>query len=178
MPRDGYIGDSLLGAVRGVIGVTDAFLDRFAREVGDELLFLVVANSPVRTGRLKRSWRLDVRSGRLDGERVFEAKVRTGVRYAPEVEFGTGLYGPKHARYPIRPKTPGGWLSWVDPKTGKRQFRRLVMHPGSAGRQMVRLSLDEVGATLELKFERASRRWRTEGEVAMERYAKRHQVRS
>jgi very-short-patch-repair endonuclease len=52
------------------------------------------------------------------------------------VEWGTGLWGPKHAKYLIVPKKPGGWLSWINPRTGQRVFARKVMHPGSPGAHM------------------------------------------
>ena len=58
------------------------------------------------------------------------------MEYAPYVEDGTGLWGPKHAKYEIKPKRPGGWLRWIDPMTGDPVFARRVMHPGWPGNHM------------------------------------------
>lgn len=97
--------------------------------------------TPVDTGELKRGWyQLPVVSM---GERI-QSGIASDVKYAPHVEFGTGLWGPKHAKYPILPKKPGGWLRWIDPKTGKPVFARKVMHPGSPGRYMVSKGADAV----------------------------------
>lgn len=54
---------------------------------------------PVDTGRLRGSIRVEFYSNGLG------AGVSTDVKYAPAVEFGSGLYGPEKRKYPIRPKT-------------------------------------------------------------------------
>jgi hypothetical protein len=77
------------------------------------------------------------------GSTVYESGAETNVDYAPFVEHGTGLWGPYRRMYEIRPKRPGGWLSWVDPKSGDRIFARRVLHPGSPGNHMF-----EIGAHL------------------------------
>jgi hypothetical protein len=79
---------------------------------------------------------------------LLESAVYTEVEYAPYVEEGTGLWGPSHAKYVIRPKRPGGWLSWIARDThvrrdgsvirpGERVFAREVLHPGSPGQHML-----------------------------------------
>jgi hypothetical protein len=100
-----------------------------------------IRNTPVETGHLRR-WieqkPLHVRRG-VAGERVYETGAETEVEYAPYVEHGTGLWGPRHARYEIRPKRPDGWLRWIDPDTGEPVFAKRVMHPGSPGSYMFAL---------------------------------------
>ena len=101
--------------------------------------------TPVDTGALKGSWYTI--KAEWSGASV-ESKVASNIDYAPHVEYGTGLWGPKKAKYPITPKKPGGWLRWIDPKTGKEVFARKVMHPGSPGRYMVSKGGDAVSAAI------------------------------
>lgn len=59
------------------------------------------------------------------------AVVRANAETALYLEEGTGLYGPKKARYPIRPKPGGGRKFLRIPVAGGGYlFRKLVMHPG------------------------------------------------
>jgi hypothetical protein len=73
---------------------------------------------------------------RRRGNWVYESGAETDVEYAPYVEHGTGLWGPRRAMYEIKPKHPDGWLSWIDQTTGERIFAKRVMHPGSPGQAM------------------------------------------
>lgn len=84
----------------------------------------------------------------------WESGAATDVDYGPHVEHGTGLWGPKHAKYKIEPKKPGGVLAFFarvttpegvplmseqsgqNLKTGNLVFARYVMHPGSPGQHM------------------------------------------
>lgn len=81
------------------------------------------------------------------GDRVYGSGAETDVSYGIYVEEGTGLWGPSHAKYVIRPKNPGGWLSWITPHgftrrdgtvvaPGTRVFAKEVLHPGSVGAHM------------------------------------------
>lgn len=70
-----------------------------------------------------------------DGTR-YETGTETNVSYAEYVEEGTGLWGPRRAKYEIRPKNPNGWLRFFDQKTGEIVFAKRVMHPGSPGHHM------------------------------------------
>lgn len=90
--------------------------------------------TPIDTGELKLSWYQLPTKFSPEG---YTSGIGNNVDYAAHVEYGTGLYGPKAARYPITPKRPGGVLRWYDPKTGKPMFARKVMHPGSPGAHMV-----------------------------------------
>ena len=73
-----------------------------------------------RTGALERSiqWR-------RVGDHV---EVFASAPHAPYIELGTGLWGPKHARYPIVPKPGRQALRWFS--GGHAVFSRRVMHPG------------------------------------------------
>lgn len=75
--------------------------------------------------------RTDVRQ---EGD-IYEADVESDKDYAPFVEEGTGLYGPKHAKYLIEPHDPTGWLAWPG-EDGKTHFAKQVWHPGSPGQHM------------------------------------------
>lgn len=81
---------------------------------------------------------------------IYESGCETNLDYAPHVEWGTGLWGPKRAKYLIVPRDPNGWLTWINPRTGKRVFAKRVMHPGSPGAHMFALG----AALTEAEFER------------------------
>ncbi len=107
--------------------------------------------TPVDSGELKASWFetpvLIVLSDQ--GEVVYESRIATELDYAPDVEYGTGLWGPKHAKYLIEPKNPDGVLHWIG-KDGQDVFARRVWHPGSPGAHMVAISVAETEAELHL----------------------------
>lgn len=98
--------------------------------------------TPVKTGRLRAGWK---RSPSIDMGAGWSTDISNDVEYAGYVENGTGLYGPSHAKYLIRPKNPGGMLRWVG-KDGKIHFAAYVMHPGSPGRYMLATSMNVVEA--------------------------------
>jgi hypothetical protein len=115
---------------------------------------LTIENTPIDRGNLRTSWyqrrlrrvrgsgaRTGPRGGMLSG---WESGVATDSEYGPDVEHGTGLYGPEHRPYLIVPKRPGGWLHWRDPRTGRDIFARRVMHPGSPGQHMVQIAAGAV----------------------------------
>jgi hypothetical protein len=126
--------------------------DLAARKIADDAgEFMAVAAAeltPVDTGHLKSSWKKSP-TARFTSPtgRGWESGAETDVSYAPFVEWGTGLWGPKHAKYPIRPKKPDGWLHWVD-EAGQDVFAKLVMHPGSPGHHMVGTAVAEAEAAL------------------------------
>ena len=90
----------------------------------------------------------------------WEGGTYTEVDYAPHVEHGTGLWGPKHAKYKIEPKTAGGVLAFFARVTtpegrpllhpsgahnlqqGNLVFARYVMHPGSPGQHMFAIGVE------------------------------------
>lgn len=116
----------------------ERFCRRAAGAGGRALMINIREKTPVDTGELRRSIRQGALRIKTDarGRRVFESPVSTHLGYAAPIEYGWGLWGPHHARYPIRPKNPDGWLHWVDPVTGKDVFRKIVWHPGAPGAHM------------------------------------------
>lgn len=136
----GYSG----GKLKPWFGVKPAEITAglMAEKGAHELHRLVVLKTPVDTGELAASWHeKPVTPGEsLLGDKTLETGIETEVDYAPYVEHGTGLWGPKHAPYPIRPKTPGGVLHFFT-KEGAEVFTKLVMHPGSPGAHMVATSI-------------------------------------
>lgn len=105
---------------------------------GERMTALVKMNTPVRFGHLRASIKQKpVVVGRPTRRGIaYESGAETDVEYAPYVEHGTGLWGPRHAKYEIKPKRPDGWLRWLDPVTGDPIFAKRVMHPGSPGNHM------------------------------------------
>lgn len=139
---------------------------RMAEKGGDQMLKRTEHHTPVDTAHLRQSWRrkpvLIIANER--GERVYQSGVETDVDYAPYVEYGTGLWGPKHAKYEIKPKHPDGWLHWIDPHTGDSVFAKRVMHPGSPGAHMVAIAVAETEAGLDALLAPILREWAREVE--------------
>ena len=111
---------------------------RMASTGGDRLHAAIAENTPVRTGNLRTSWYREPTVPESHGSATaYVSRVRTDVDYAPYVNYGTGLFGPKHAKYLIEPHPPKRFLSWIDPATRRRVFYRQVWHPGSPGAHMI-----------------------------------------
>lgn len=111
-----------------------------AEKGGERMTHWTRINTPVETGELRAGWRqkLVVVYPSARGL-VYESGVETNVEYAPHIEHGWALgHEPDpHTAYIIRPRRPGGWLSWIDRATGRRVFARSVLHPGSHGQHMI-----------------------------------------
>lgn len=60
----------------------------------------------------------------VDGDKVYLEFFDDAGPHAVYQHEGTGIYGPK--KQPIRSKTPGKLLTWVDPDTGKRIWAKEV----------------------------------------------------
>lgn len=84
------------------------------------------------------------------------------------IDLGTGLYGPKHSKYLILPKTPGGLLKFrtgYSPRTAPIALSQVgsgeasgswvstpqVIHPGIKARKFFETWLDELSPSLELR---------------------------
>ena len=112
---------------------------------GDALHDRIVENTPIKTGNLRSSW------FRLPTENIgsrYEARVNTEVDYAPEVNYGTGLWGPEHRKFLIEPTPPKKALTWIDPVGGNRVFAARVWSPGSPGAHMIESGAAKVEAEL------------------------------
>lgn len=169
-----YVGDSLTQLCR--LEPIDRALERMVNKGGDRMVEWAVKNTPIgapnlaahsfKGGNLRTSWyqRL-VKRTRSRGFPAWESGVATDVDYAPDVEYGTGLWGPEHRKYTIVPKNPGGWLHWIDPKTGKDVFAKRVEHPGSPGQHMVAIAVQMVEHEIEVGlFDEILRGWAREAE--------------
>jgi hypothetical protein len=111
---------------------------RMTNDVAERQVEVTIQNTPVDTSALRNDIRqIRIRVYHISRNLVvYESGAYATLDYAKFVEDGTGLFGPKHAKYLIEPKIPGGTLSWVDPKTGVRVFAKKVWHPGSPGNHM------------------------------------------
>jgi hypothetical protein len=110
---------------------------------GDSILAITAMNTPVRTGALRASWHKKPAApdASMEGGTGWRTTVSTDLSYAAYVEYGTGLYGPKHAPYVIKPKNPGGTLRFIA-KDGGVVFAKSVLHPGSPGNYMLAIGMD------------------------------------
>lgn len=153
-----YHGDKLASLFRPEPTLNAA--RRLAEKGGERLVELTVEHTPIDTGELAQSWKKKLLLVRPNarGATVLETGVVTEVEYAPYVEHGTGLWGPKHAKYLIVPKKPGGVLHWIG-HGGEDVFATHVWHPGSPGAHMVAISVAELEVTLDKVLEAELRRW-------------------
>jgi hypothetical protein len=159
-----YVGGSLAPWFDS--GPNLRFLRRGAARGGERLTTLTEMNTPVDTGRLRGSWRTKPVMLLVDsrGRTAARSGTETSVDYAPYVEYGTGLWGPKGTPYEIRPKKPDGWLHWKDAKTGEDVFARRVMHPGSPGNHMVAIAVGILEGELDRVLQPLLLRWAAEVE--------------
>lgn len=114
---------------------------------GDRMVELTVQNTPIDLsgtgggGNLRTSWyQRRLRRVRRAPWSGWESGVATDSDHGPDVEHGTGLWGPEHRPYLIEPIPPNRFLHWRDPHTGEDVFARRVMHPGSPGQHMVQIA--------------------------------------
>lgn len=139
-----YVGGSLVSLFgREPQAATRLAARRMADKGVDRWQSVTTENTPIDTGNLRTSWYT------LPAQKVlsavgdaYVAKIESQVSYAPHVEYGTGLWGPSHSKYKISPKSPGGMLRWIDPKSGDMVYARSVMHPGSPGQHMVQIGAE------------------------------------
>lgn len=114
---------------------------RALAKAGAELLLAeTVQNTPVddspypsrAPGTARRSWKEKPVVGPIPSLRadVYETGIESDDQITVFLEYGTGLYGPEHRPYVIRPKNPGGFLRFYSRKSGQWVFARQVTHPG------------------------------------------------
>lgn len=143
----------------------ERFCRRAAHEGGQRFTAVVKEHTPVDTGALRDDIRQKPVIRILDtrGRTVYESGPYTEKEYAPYVENGTGLWGPKHAKYLIEPKDPNGWLHWVN-DLGEDVFAKRVWHPGSPGAHMFAIGAGIVEAELATIVQPHLERWKLEVE--------------
>lgn len=165
MTGGGFSGQGLDDLVAGLEAPTVKAGQRMAERMQRRGRQLIRMNTPVETHHLRESYRLSkVRYERemtSMGVVAFHPYAWTGsvwteVHYAPYVELGTGLWGPRRRKYKIEPKTPGGTLAFrpyahggdgsvvldvlgKPTKSGQLVHVRFVMHPGSPGNHMFQI---------------------------------------
>lgn len=165
----GYKGDRLVPLINR--------LDRASYRAGHRMADRMVSrgrenirlNTPVATFHLRNTYkRTGISYGQLASlgytsirwaAYAWTGKVYSEVEYAPFVEMGTGLWGPKRKKYKIQPKKPGGVLAFTPydrtpngsvildvegapSKTGGLVTVRFVMHPGSPGNHMFQIGAE------------------------------------
>lgn len=134
----GYTGDRLAPMFSpGPARVTAAAL---ADAGADLLLSETVQNTPVDDspypsrppGTARASWHKKPVVGPIPSlsEDIYETGIESEDNVVVFLEYGTGLYGPKHQSYIIRPKNPDGMLRFYSRKSGSWVLARQVTHPG------------------------------------------------
>jgi hypothetical protein len=161
----GYEGGTLRGWFGD--GPVKHAAESMAKRGGEVLTTTTRAKTPVDTGHLEESWGAKPVLVIVNdaGEKVYESGTETHVDYAPDVEWGTGLWGPLHAKYLIVPKKPDGWLHWVG-ADGRDVFAKKVWHPGSPGAHMVAIAVAATEAELHAIVEPMLVAWAREQELS------------
>jgi hypothetical protein len=156
---------------------------RLAYDGRDAFKANVAKNTPVKTRHLRESYKTTpvqyvLAHHGIESVWCWEAEVFTEVEYAPFVERGTGLWGPKHKKYEIRPKDPNGALAFsgyakhpdgsvvLDVNhgvvMGKPVVVKYVMHPGSPGAAMFRIGASLTEHEIDRWAARVMGQWRAE----------------
>lgn len=150
-----YIGGSLKKMTASVGRATTKAGRMMAEDCGDAYKSNIKKNTPVETTKLRESYRkTPVKYNKVS----WSGKVFTTVKYAAPMEYGSGLWGPKHKKFKITPKKVGGVLAFNPyvrvnsngkpeivlgqdggPVKGGKVFTTFVLHPGSPGHAMFRL---------------------------------------
>jgi hypothetical protein len=133
-----YVGGSVAAFFGEVAqAATKETARRMCADAAESVERIARANTPVKTGVLRAAW---YKTEPVDTGDRWSADIANDTDYAGYVENGTGVYGPKHAPYMIRPKKPGGVLRWVG-KDGTVVFARYALHPGSPGNHMLEIAM-------------------------------------
>lgn len=188
----GYSGGSLSKMVAGLDRASMRAGRAMAENMGAAHKKHIRENTPVETEKLRKSYRTtkvkygivpDAMMSLSWSAKAWYGKNYTEIDYAPPMEYGSGLWGPKHMKFKIAPKKPGGVLAFgpysrtatgkviLNPSGAVRKDGSIivsyVMHPGSPGHAMFR-----IGALVTEHNEREwsaepMRRWREEVEASM-----------
>lgn len=112
---------------------TNEEAEKFVREVLRQIAFqarLHVTFGPYTLGNLARS--IHARGPFVEFGRV-AGSVGSDLNYAAAVEGGSGLYGPRRSKYPIRPRNAKR-LRFYWRKVGRVVSLPVVHHPGQRGK--------------------------------------------
>jgi hypothetical protein len=160
----GYSGAEVSKAVAAMVPPTQRTARRMAEHGGKRLEHLARRHTPVDTGELKSRWYiLPV----IQVGNSYRVEVANDTEYAHWIEHGWGLWGPKHSKYWIVPKKPGGVLTWLTPE-GERVFARRVRHPGAPGAHMLAIAAAETEAEFDSLMFRLGVEWVLEAGRAFE----------
>jgi hypothetical protein len=139
---------------------------------GRRMKELVVQETPIddspepsrMPGTARRAW-MQKRVRRVITVRgvAYESGVETHDEVTKYLEHGTGLYGPRHRAYTIRPKRPGGVLRFRL-RSGEVVFASKVTHPGIHGQHMLATAAAKTEHELHAIVMPALRRWAYEQE--------------
>ncbi len=113
-------GNGMHARLVGLVGVYALRIEREAKMA-----------IPVSTNVLRSSLHTVLRASGAD----VSATIGTNVPYAPHLEYGTGLWGPRHAKYVIEPRFKRA-LAWASP-VGK-EFRITASGQARMGRNLYR----------------------------------------
>jgi hypothetical protein len=173
--------------------VAEIASERMAGAGQDALHTMAVMNTPVDDnpyrshkkpprGETRRRWVKEpinrhriVSAGAADAlTMAYDGAVVNRVEWIEALESGSGLWGPRHARYPIRPKpsNPTGRLAWRDRVTGHWHSAKLVMHPGIHGQHMMGTAVAYVDHVAEHVLAPELHRWAHEQEAHFGRAGK------
>lgn len=117
----------------------------FIRKVLRELQFqarLHVASGPYTMGDLARS--IQSHGPFVEANGRVSGYVGSDLPYASAVEGGSGLWGPKHTKYPIYPVRKK-MLRFYWRKVGHVVVLPKVMHPGQRGKNYLKRAAESVG---------------------------------
>jgi len=118
--------------------------------MADSIIRLVRIYTPIKTGRLKASWR---RTNRVRAEGGYTVRIYNRQDYAPYVEWDT--------RPHVINAKPGGWLAFRG-KDGRMVFRKSVRHPGTMGAHMLGRAMATTARILPREGEERMRVWARE----------------
>lgn len=137
----GYSGGSLTSLFgKEPKAATVAAAREMTAKGADRMHEVAALNTPVKTGRLRTGWyQTPVTKTHYLIAPAFRAGIANDYKYAPFVEYGTGVFGPMHRPYVITPKK-APFLAWRDPVTGQWIRAKKVLHPGSPGNHMVAIA--------------------------------------
>lgn len=196
--KAGYSGPSFVAMVDELERTTHEAGWKLAEAMVERGEHNIQINTPVETSHLRDSYK---KTGIKYGQQAtlgytsirwalyaWTGSVYTEVEYAPFVELGTGLWGPKRRKYKIAPKKPGGVLAFTpyqrtagggvildiqgNPSRSGTVVVRFVMHPGSPGQHMFKIGTILTEREMAEWSAEPMRLWKTQVETRIARAKK------